>query len=81
MASGRSRCFAPRKYYRQYAGILVDGHKIIYVNALCETAAMKYETYWRERYVSVFDGGECFWHLRYDRGTKRFSELMVNGVA
>jgi hypothetical protein len=70
----------PEKYFRQYAGIVLNGHKIIYVNALCEEAGNKYETYWREHFVLVFDGGECFWHIRYDPETKRFSELIVNGV-
>jgi hypothetical protein len=71
----------PEKYFRQYAGIVLGGHKIIYVNALCETAGNKYETYWRERFVQVFDGGDCYWSVRYDPETGRFSELMVNGVA
>jgi hypothetical protein len=71
----------PEKYYRQYAGIILDRRRIIYVNALCESAGKDGESYWREKFVLVFDGGACFWNVRYDPQTKRFSELMVNGVA
>jgi hypothetical protein len=70
----------PEGYFRQYAGIVLDGHRIVYLNALCERAGNKYETYWRERFVIVFDGGDCYWNVRYDPETRQFSNLMVNGV-
>lgn len=71
----------PERYDRQYAGIILDHRKIIYINALCESAGNDGERYWREKFVLVFDGGSCFWNVRYDPETKRFSGLMVNGVA
>lgn len=71
----------PEEYFRQYAGVLVDHRKIVFVNALCREAGTKYETYWREKFVLVFDGGDCYWNVRYDPETKQFSQLMVNGVA
>ncbi len=71
----------PEEYFRQYAGVLIDHRKIIFVNALCETAATKYETYWREKFVLVLDGGDCYWNVRYDPETKQFSQLVVSGVA
>ncbi len=71
----------PEEYLRQYFGVFINGRKLIYVNALCEKYGVKYAQYWRERFVDVYDGGSCFWHVRYDPATKKFSELMVNGVA
>jgi len=76
-----SRIPHPEDYFRQYAGILLNRRKVIFINALCERAATEYETYWREKFVMVYDGGKCFWKVRYDPETKQFSELMVNGVA
>jgi len=71
----------PEKYYRQYAGVILNGRKIIYINALCEAAGNDGESYWREKFVFVYDGGKCFWNVRYDPETKIFSLLQVNGLA
>jgi hypothetical protein len=70
----------PERYFRQYLGVLSGGRKLIYVNALCgHLNGSQPPSYWRDHYVRVSDGGNCFWNVVYDTSTRTFVDLLVNG--
>ena len=64
-------------YKRQYRGIVLDGHKQIFICFFCET----YSDNWMSEELVVNDGGSCFFDLRFSSETKTFSHLWVNGEA
>ena len=64
-------------YKRQYRGIVLRGHKQIFVRFLCETLSED----WMSDEVVVVDGGSCFFNLQFSTETKTFSHLWVNGEA
>jgi hypothetical protein len=72
----RGRIQHPEQFFRQYVGVIVNGHRAIYINAFPSGT-----TYWHSHLVSVCDGGASFWGVLYDVGTRTFSQLEVNGVA
>ena len=65
----------PKEYYRQYLAILINGKKVLFLNALCSTDENA-----RKRLVFMHDGGKCFWHAMYDPATRTYSDLTVNGT-
>ena len=68
----------PSSYYRQYLGILVDGRKLIYLNAF-DPRLLRSD--WRERFVDICDGGTGVWGVLYDPEKREFSKLTTNGHA
>jgi len=73
------------KIKRQYAGLIVAGHNIIYVNAFPggsinfdDVAHRKKTTHLTEP-VDVCDGGSSFFGVEYDPATKSFSHFEFNG--
>lgn len=79
----RSRCCmpgvitSPRGFYRQYAGVVIGGRRLIYINAFPKDFIPKD---WRSRLVDVCDGGSGFWGALFDPATGKFSDLATNGV-
>lgn len=73
------------EFYRQYAGIIVDGKKLIYVNAFSKHSfdySSRLEKFdWKKEPYVVCDGGEFYWGVCYDPITKEFIDLAFNGVA
>jgi hypothetical protein len=78
--------------FRQYLGVIVDGHRFIYVNAALSTekpakaahlASQGAGTPFRAepKPIIVCDGGNYFWGVLYDPETKKFSQLETNGFA
>ena len=67
----------PELAYRQYVGVVVAGHRLIYVNAV----RGPFEKYAREHVEVVCDGGSPFWGVLYDPATGRFFDLQTNGRA
>jgi hypothetical protein len=67
----------PRRYYRQYVGVIVSGQKLIYINAFCEEHP---PSSWQQKLVDDCDGG-CNWGVLYDPTTAEFSHFGVNGIA
>lgn len=65
-------------YERQYAGLVVEGRALIFVNALCEDPT---GGRWTSEPVFVDDGGDCFFQLYYEPSTGGFRELSINGEA
>lgn len=76
-------------YDRQYGGLLVDGQKLIYVNAFPHqwldfdgsdmTAMWKQTPDWRHRMVTLCDGGHTFFGVLYDPVTGRFQDFQFSG--
>jgi hypothetical protein len=64
-------------YKRQYRGIVLDGHKQIFINFFCET----YSEDWKNEEMIAVDGGSCFFNLRFAIETMTFSDLEINGYA
>jgi len=71
-----ARITDPEKYYMQYAGIVLDGKKLIYINAIPGEPG----DFWKEQAVVICDGGNA-WGVLYDPKTKKFYSLAINGVA
>lgn len=61
------------KGYRQYAGLVVDGERLIYINSFC-----KEFTDWQSNVIIVMDGGPCFWNAIYNVTTGEVEHLYVN---
>ncbi len=65
----------PDQYYRQYIAVLVDGKRMIFVNAFRH--AQEFPN-WHDRLVIVTDGDINFWQALYDPSTMQFSNLRIN---
>jgi len=63
-------------YKRQYAGLVIDGRALIFVNALCFDPT---DGGWTSGPIFVDDGGDCFFQLYYEPSTGGFRELSING--
>ena len=84
---------ASSEYLRQYAGVLVKGKRVIYVNGfnkglLAEEAKSAEETkqkidttYWRHYPVHVCDGWMWFFGAEIDPASMRVSNFHFNGIA
>ena len=65
-------------YYRQYVGIIVNGRKLIYINAIRRGAEHDFD--WRAKPLIACDGGFAFWGALYDPEDSRFLDLAFNGI-
>lgn len=70
----------PDQYFRQYLAVVQHGKRWIFVNSLCRIDEHDSDA-WRKHLEMIDDGGECYWQAWYDPATRRFSNLLVNGVA
>jgi hypothetical protein len=62
-------------FYRQYAGFIAGGRKIIYVNLFPK----RVDPDWRSRAVMVCDGGEQFWGVEFEVDTGQLVNAAFNG--
>jgi hypothetical protein len=62
-------------YYRQYAGFVVAGRKIIFVNFFPTDIS----TQWRSEAVLMCDGGPSFWSVEYEVDEKKFVNAVASG--
>lgn len=62
-------------YYKQYAGFLRNGRKMIYLNASSEIS-----TTWLQEATIVCDGGEAFFGVEYDVESGQWSDFQFNGA-
>jgi len=80
------------KYYRQYIPYINEnGERIIKINAFCKILESppypeKGINEWtkmdsKNHYISVDDGGDCFWRITINIDKREYKNLMVNGVA
>jgi hypothetical protein len=62
----------------QYAGIVVNGKHLIYINAFYQSRPDEWEK-WKKIAVAVCDGGSGFWGALYDPKEKKVFDLRLNG--
>jgi hypothetical protein len=65
-------------YFRQYVGIVVNGRRLIYINAFA--ADEEPPKSWTHHPINFCDGGTGSWGALYDPATHRFSDLAFNGI-
>jgi hypothetical protein len=75
---------SPGGYYRQYAGFVIGGRRVIYVNGIDESAIQRepnpqHPFDWRTQAVQICDGGPITFGVEYDPATRRFSSFAFNG--
>jgi hypothetical protein len=76
---------------RQYAGVVIGGRKLIYINAFPHSivdfdgtdlmSLWRKGADWRRKPVVICDGGDAFWGALYDPQSKTFEDFEFNGVA
>jgi hypothetical protein len=81
-AAGQSP--SPGDYYRQYAGFMIGGRRVIYVNGVAESAVERepnpaHPFDWRTQAIGICDGGTITFGVEYDVTTRRFSNFAFNG--
>jgi hypothetical protein len=64
------------RYYLQYAGLVIEGHKLIYINALPADSA---NSEWRSKAVLSCAASTDYWGVLYDPENGLFSDLAFNG--
>jgi hypothetical protein len=55
-----------------------DGQKFVFINALCHVHRNSDLSL---RFADVFDGGACYFQLKYDPEKNEFYDLSINGLA
>ena len=72
-----------RVYLRQYAGLVVGGRKIIYVNAFTRDVLGTEQSStldWRLHATLVCDGGSGFFGVEFDPDKETFAHFEFNGA-
>lgn len=64
------------RYYLQYAGLVIEDHRYIYINALPGKSA---PDDWRDMAVMSCAADRDYWGVLYDPESGRFSDLAFNG--
>ena len=64
-------------YRFQFQGRLVDGKRVVFVNAYCWLSEGRSE----EEFIIVMDGGTCFFDTVYDVESKSFGPIGFHGEA
>lgn len=74
----------PHAYYRQYAGLTINGRQLIYVNGVdkdaVERAPDDQREAWKTKAVMICDGGTITFGAEYDPAIKAFSNFAFNGA-
>ncbi len=66
-------------YIFQYQGQEEKGKKYIFINALCHQDIKNKDL--SKKIIQVFDGGTCYFNLKYDPKRKTFFDVLINGDA
>ncbi|MCX7359196.1 MAG: hypothetical protein NT015_13760 [Alphaproteobacteria bacterium] len=69
---------SPGRYYRQIAGLVIGGRRIIYVNGV-DADSVDPET-WRTAPIEICDGGPITFGVEYDPATRQFRNFAFNGA-
>ena len=74
----------PEAYYRQYAGLTIEGRQVIYVNGIdkdaVERAPEAQRESWKTNPVMICDGGTITFGVEYDPAAKTFANFAFNGA-
>lgn len=67
-----------KDYKRQYIAVINSkGQKEVWVNCICNAASKD----WKKGLIIVLDGGKCYFNVKINLKTKKFSNFVVNGDA
>ena len=66
-------------YVFQYQGQNINDNKYIFINALCDKGSIKRDL--SNKIIHYFDGGSCYFNLKYDPVRKDYFDIVINGVA
>src|SRR5262249_39905559 len=72
----------PERYYRQYAGFLRNGKRVLYVNArasLAEISGRDTQENWRTTILDFCDGGTYAFGAVYDLEKDNFDSFFFSG--
>jgi hypothetical protein len=71
------------RFFRQYIGIVVNGRKLMYLNAYPTYQIINSEdgTIYKMKPVKICDGGTSYWGALYDPRTGEFFDLAFNGIS
>lgn len=67
------------RYYRQYAGLIVGGRRIVYLNAVIGEESNTRYFDWRHKVIGVCDGGTITFGVEFDPATGKFDHFAFNG--
>lgn len=68
-----------KNYKRQYVPVInQNGEKVIWINFFCQD--FKHSD-WRKEILIVDDGGNCYFNIKINLTTKKYSDLQINGNA
>lgn len=74
---------SPDEYYRQAAGFVIGGRRVIYVNGVHRDAVERVNPNhpfdWRTQAHLICDGGAITFGVEYDPATGQFSNFAFNG--
>ena len=65
-------------YTFQYQGQEEKGRRFIFINALC---VQRDRQRLDKEIIIIFDGGSCYFNVKYDPSQKVFFDLFINGEA
>jgi hypothetical protein len=66
------------EYNRQYISLEApNGDRIIHINLFCKSNTHEY---WKQNYVNVYGGGNCYFHLTINTTKKELIEFLLNSV-
>jgi hypothetical protein len=63
-------------YKRQYTGIIIGKHNILFINFFCGD-----DPNFRTKEIFVKDGGDCFFRIKIDMENHKCFDLIINGEA
>ncbi|MGB1286668.1 MAG: hypothetical protein ACPG7F_09070 [Aggregatilineales bacterium] len=66
----------PHGYWRQITGVTIDGEDYVFAVYSC----MAFED-WREQWIGIDDGGNCFFEVLYHPATDEITRLYIHGDA
>jgi hypothetical protein len=66
-------------FYRQYAGFLVEGRRIVYINGFHVDAARSFGPAWKTKAVLACDGGMLFSGAEFRLDTGVVEKIIFNG--
>jgi len=71
-------------YYRQYAGLVIGGRRVIYINGIersaLETSNSNHPFDWRTQATGICDGGPITFGVEYDVAAGEFTRFAFNGA-
>jgi hypothetical protein len=71
-------------YYRQYAGFVVGGRRVIYINGVersaVETTNPNHPFDWRTQAIGICDGGPITFGVEFDPASGEFTRFAFNGA-